>query len=127
MGWLFRLISGGVIGQIGEQINKWQEISLQSKNASERIEADRAIAALQARKDVLVAESRDNIALRIRVLARMFFGLPLGIFIWKVVVWDKVLGLGVTDGLDTQMWNLMYMVYGFYFASEIAYFMKRKV
>lgn len=124
MKWLINLFTGGLVGEISDGINRWQKNSLDAKNQSERIEADRAINMLQARKDILVAESRDAWALRMRVLARFFFGAPLGVFVWKVVVYDKVLGLGVTDDLSADMWKLMYLVYTFYFASEIAWFLK---
>jgi len=116
MTWLLNLISGGIIGKIGAQINEYREISLKAQNDGERIKADRAANVLQAQKEVMVAESRSNW----NIVARVFAGLPLMLFVWKVIVWDKLLGLGVTDALDPKMWNLLYLVYSFYFVNEIA-------
>jgi hypothetical protein len=116
MSWLINLISGGLIGKIGKQINEYHATSLKAANESERINANRSANVLQAQKDVLVAEARSQW----NVIARVFAGLPLMLFVWKVIVWDKLLSLGVTDALDPKMWNLLYLVYSFYFVNEIA-------
>jgi hypothetical protein len=40
-------------------------------------------------------------------LPRPLFAFAFIIYVWKVVVWDKVLGLGTTDGLsgDVSQWG----------------------
>lgn len=118
---ILNFIGGGIVGQIGKELNTAYANRLAAKNSSERIAADKEIAGLEARKEVLVAESRKgwNIAFR------AFLALPFGLFVWKVVVWDKLLGLGVTDDLSTDMWKLMAVVYGFYFVYETAALFKR--
>ena len=36
--------------------------------------------------------------------------LPFIIFVWKVIVFDKVLGFGRTDPLDPKMWGVFMAV-----------------
>jgi hypothetical protein len=40
-------------------------------------------------------------------IIRPLLALPVVIFMWKVIVWDKVLGLGSTDALtgDVATWS----------------------
>ncbi len=39
-------------------------------------------------------------------MIRPLFAAPFIIFAFKVVVWDKVLRLGVTDALDPNFWSV---------------------
>lgn len=105
----------GVVGKIGAELRGAYQDKLNAKNTSERIEADRRIAAAEAQKAVHVAEAQHGWG----ILVRALFGAPLGLFVWKVIVWDKLLGWGVTDDLSPEMWRLLYIVYGFYFLAEI--------
>lgn len=84
----------------------------------ERIAADERVKTLEQRRAVLVAEASVTKA---NVLVRSFIALPVGILIWKVLVWDKALGQwtgGRTDALDPNLWNVVTMVLGFYFLYE---------
>ena len=40
-------------------------------------------------------------------IIRPLLALPVVVFMWKVIVWDKVLGLGTTDALtgDVALWS----------------------
>ena len=49
---------------------------------------------------------------------RPLFALPFIIYNLKVVVWDKVLGLGTTDVLSDQYWQLQMIVFGAYFITR---------
>lgn len=122
IGLILNFLGGGIVGQIGKELNAAYKSKLAAKNNTERVEADKVISTLQARKDVLVAESRS----RWNIAFRAFLALPFGLFVWKAVVWDKLLGLGATDDLSADLWNLMMVVYGFYFVYETASLFKRK-
>ena len=122
IGLILNFLGGGIVGQIGKELNAAYKNKLAAKNNTERVEADKVISTLQARKDVLVAESRS----RWNIAFRAFLALPFGLFVWKAVVWDKLLGLGATDDLSADLWNLMMVVYGFYFVYETASLFKRK-
>ena len=49
---------------------------------------------------------------------RPAFALPFVIFNFKVIVWDKVLGLGVTADLSPAFWQLQMVVFGAYFLTR---------
>ena len=118
---ILNFLSGGIVGQIGKQLNQAYKTRLDSKNETERVEADKTIASLEARKAVLVAESRSQW----NIIFRAILAVPFAAFVWKVIVWDKLLGLGTTDNLSPELWNLMMVVYGFYFVYETASLFKR--
>lgn len=53
-------------------------------------------------------------------IIRPLFALPFIIFTFKVIVWDKVLGWGVTDKIDPNMWGVFQaVVYSYFGATAI--------
>ena len=50
-------------------------------------------------------------------MIRPLFALPFIIFIFKVVVWDKVLAMGTTDAIDVQMWQVCQTIVISYFGA----------
>ena len=95
-GWLANLIGGPVIAGL---INGYKA-KLDAANTQDRIAADLAgkeiAAEIEARKAasaIIIAEQGRWYTAMIRPL----LALPVIIYFWKVIVWDKVLGLGVTD------------------------------
>ncbi len=94
--WLASLIGGPVITGL---INAYKA-KLDAANIHDRIAADLAAkeiaAEIEARKQasaVIIAEQGRWYTAVIRPL----LALPIIIYLWKVIVWDKVLGLGSTD------------------------------
>lgn len=118
---LGKLFLGG-IGSIGKEIRLAQEQKLKAKNTTERIAADTAIATLDARKSVMIADAGRGWAM----IFRGFLALPFGLYAWKYVVWDKMFGLGSTPPLSDKMWDLMLAVYSFYFLFQVAGLFKKK-
>lgn len=96
--WLAALIGGPVVrGMIDAYKAK-----LDAANARDRIAADLAAkeieAGIEARRQanaLLIAEQGRWYTAIIRPL----LAAPVIIYLWKVIVWDKVLGLGTTDPL----------------------------
>ena len=80
----------------------------------ERIYADEKIKILEARRDVLVAESGS----RLNAFIRAGFALPFVIYNAKLVLWDKVLGWGSTDPLSSELFQVELACLGFYFLYE---------
>ncbi|MBI1204017.1 MAG: hypothetical protein GC182_16060 [Rhodopseudomonas sp.] len=85
---------------------------LTSENTSEKIAADlaaRQFAVEQRERElatqVVIAEQGRWYT----ALPRPLFAFAFIIYVWKVVVWDKVLGLGVTDPLsgDVARWAMI--------------------
>lgn len=94
--WLASLIGGPVITGL---INAYKA-KLDASNTRDRIAADLAVkeieAEIEARKQasaIIIAEQGRWYTAVIRPL----LAAPVIIYLWKVIVWDKVLGLGATD------------------------------
>lgn len=110
LGWL----TGGGIAAIGKEINNWKKIKEESKNNSERIEAETQIKQLELQQEVLIREQSHWSTRWIRpVWAGIFI-----IYDFKIVVWDKVLGLGTTDSLPAEFWNIQMVMIGAYFITR---------
>jgi hypothetical protein len=87
----------------------------------QRIESQERITALQARRDVLIAESGS----RWNALMRFLLALGPMIYLNKIFIWDKVLQRGSTDSLTADLWHVALTVVGFYFLADIAAIFKR--
>ena len=77
----------------------------------EKIEQEERVKALEARRDVLKAESDG----RLNAIIRAALAFPVIVFLWKVIIWDKVLALGSTDDLSENLWYVSMIVLGFYY------------
>ena len=103
--WLAQFLTAPIIGGLIDAY----KAKLAADNTQDRTAADlaaRAIAAeIEARKSanaVVIAEQGHWYTAMIRPL----LALPVIIYLWKVIVWDKVLGLGTTDAIggDVGVW-----------------------
>jgi hypothetical protein len=108
LGWLGNLL-GGPFAKAAVDAYR---AKLTSDNTSEKIAADLAAKelALEQRERELAAQV--TIAEQGRwytALPRPLFALAFIIYVWKVVVWDKVLGWGATDALngDVAQWAMI--------------------
>lgn len=87
----------------------------------EKINAEERIKALEARRDVMIAESGSTI----NAIMRIVFAVPPAIYLAKLYVWDKVLAWGTTDPLSPMLEGIMWSVVGFYFLDQLARRLKR--
>jgi hypothetical protein len=102
------------LATIGEKIAEAYAQKANAQTEQQRIEAEERIRTLEARRDVLVAEQGNWLTRSIRPL----LALPFVIYLWKLVVWDKVLAgftNGSTDGLSTELKEVMLLIVGAYF------------
>jgi hypothetical protein len=108
LGWLGNLLGG----PFAKAALDAYRAKLDAGNASEKIAADLAARAL----DVEARERELAAKLIVAEQGRWYTALPRPLFagafiiyVWKVVVWDKVLGLGVTDALggDVAQWAMI--------------------
>lgn len=118
MEWLIgKLIAAPVIGAIlGPIINGLltaQKQKLDAVGSHEAVTVDLAKRSFEldqreaeVNASVVIAEQGNWITRSVRPL----FAMPFIIFCWKVVVWDKVMGLGTTDPLDPKMWGVFMAV-----------------
>lgn len=111
----------GALPAIAGEISKARIQAQNAKTEQERISAEERIKSLEARRDVLVAESNTPW----NTLGRAFLMLPFGLYFAKLLIWDKVLEWGNTDPLSPILTALAFTVYGFYFATDITRILKR--
>jgi hypothetical protein len=99
------------IARIASRIADARIAATQAATDKERIEQEERVKALEARRDVLRAESDG----RVNGVVRALLAAPVVVFLWKVIIWDKVLALGTTDDLSENLWYVTMMVLGFYY------------
>lgn len=110
--WKFLLsLVTGPLSSISNDIKEAYQSKLAAANDAERIAADERINLLEARKSVILAAQSDPL----ERLVRIGFALPFVLYTWKLVIWDKIFALGVTDGLSADLTQLMWIVVGGYF------------
>lgn len=94
---------------------------LESTNAQDlaavdllKAEITAEVAARHEATNLLIAEQGSWMTRCIRPL----FALPFIIYSFKIVVWDKVLGLGITEhGIDAQFWGVFQTIIISYFGA----------
>jgi hypothetical protein len=112
-----KLLAAPVIGAILQPIVSGlltaQKQRLDAEGSHEAVAADLAKRAFdldqreaEVNASIIIAEQGNWITRSVRPM----FAAPFIIFCWKVVVWDKVLGLGTTDPLDPRMWGVFMAV-----------------
>lgn len=102
------------IGSIVDRIAAAYEARQNAETDQERIAADERIRTLEARRDVMVAESGTPI----NQIIRLLFALPVAVYYAKLFLWDKVFALGATDPLSPDLTKVAWVIIGFYFLSE---------
>jgi len=93
-----------------------------ARTEQEKIDAERDIKMYQGRIDVIENAQKDPYERFVRI----GFASPFVIYVWKLVVWDKTLGLGATDPLSEDLMTLMWIVVAGYFADGIVKKVMRK-
>lgn len=111
---LLGLISGPLTS-ISNDLKEAYTAKLQATNDKERIAADERISILEARKTSILAAQSDPIERWVRI----GFALPFIAYEWKLVIYDKVLQMGVTDPLSADLKQLMWIVVGGYFVDTV--------
>lgn len=107
--WLLKLVNP--IKAIASEISKVKLAQQNADTEAKRLETEVHLEVLESKKQVLLAE-QDNFLTR---SVRPLWAAPFVIYTWKIVVWDKVFGFGVTDPLDEKMWALSMLIAGNYF------------
>lgn len=110
-GTILSWLTGGGIAAIGKELRLAHEAKLKAANDSERIAADVRIKELEARQSSILAAQQD----RYERWVRIGFALPFVVYINKLLIWDKVLGMGATDPLSPMLTEVFWIVLGGYF------------
>ena len=96
--WLASFIGGPVVNGL---INAYKA-RLDASNTKDRIAAD--LAAKEIEADIVARKEASAVIIAEQgrwytAIIRPLLAFPIIIYLWKVIVWDKVLGLGATDPL----------------------------
>lgn len=109
--WLLKLINP--ISAIAKEIGNTRVRIEQERNTERRIELEGMLGALEAQQNVLIASQQ----FFLNRLARFLLTVPIIVILWKLFIWDKVLGWGVTDPLGSDLWDILKIVMGGYFVT----------
>ena len=117
---LFQIIPGlfNTVNTVTAAISNERLKLIDAKTDEQKIASQERITSLQAKRDVLIAESgRSNL----NAMIRATIGGSVAFVLAKLYVWDKALGQwtgGHTDPLDVNLWNVIMATIGFYFVYE---------
>jgi len=106
--WLLELFGGG----IAEQIRGALQDRLNAQNDAARIAADERLAFLQAR---LASQQMGG---RWITFIQIGFALPFVLYNAKLIVWDKMFGMGITDPLSPALYDLQTTIISFFFVTS---------
>lgn len=110
IGLVLKWLSGGGIQAIGAELRGAYEAKLKAQTDQEKLAAEETIARLEAQQSVLLAEQGRWLTAWVRPAT----ALPFVVFLWKIIIWDKVLGYGSTDNLSPELWEMMKWVISAY-------------
>lgn len=104
------LTGGGLSGLAGE-IRQAHKDKLEAANDSERIAAEERMDLALRRVEAQTKGAGSWMAKTMRA----GFAIPFILYNAKLIVWDKMLGLGSTDALSPYLETVGWIVIGFYF------------
>lgn len=114
IGVILKWLTGGGIAAIGGELRQAYEAKLKAQTDAEKLAAEETIARLEAQQAVLIAEQGRILTSWIRPA----IAAPFVLYIWKLIVWDKIMGQGATDNLSPELWQMMTVVIGAYFLTR---------
>ncbi|AEI03515.1 hypothetical protein OCA5_c23960 [Afipia carboxidovorans OM5] len=115
LSWLASLLSGPIVNGVIDGY----KAKLAAGNDKDRIAADLAQRELEVQRAEIEAQAQ----IRIATVGRFYepekiMGYAVAIYIAKLLVWDKVLGLGSTDPLGGWIETTANLVVAFYFGKR---------
>lgn len=79
-----------------------------AKTEAERIASEERIKTLETKRDIIL-RGQEN---RLEVIVRVLWALPFIAYVWKLLIWDKLLGWGATDPLSPTLEYILWTVLG---------------
>jgi len=119
MNWLIGLVTGGVgtaIKELAGPLERAYQAKLNAKNDADRLEAEKQIEFFKGQMALAQAAVANDKWWSTRELIGKF----ACAYVFKIVVWDTVLQLGVTPDPGPQVTGIVMLVLGFYFGSKAA-------
>lgn len=114
IGTILSWLTSSGIKAVGGELRAAYDSRLKATNDHEKLEADQNIARLEAQRSVLIAEQGKWMTAWVRPA----IAFPFVIYLWKLVIYDKVLALGATDGLSPELWQMMTVIITAYFLTR---------
>jgi len=104
-------IIGIGLPSIIEQITKERTKQANAKTEQEKIQSEERIKVLESKREIILQSQKGKVEQWVRVA----FAFPFIAYIWKLILWDKVFGLGSTDNLSPTLEYVMWTVLSGYF------------
>ncbi len=101
-------------GDLTNALIRAHEMRQRAQTDAQKLAAEKRIALIEAQQAIVVAEQRNRLTRWIRPV----IAAPFAIYVWKIIVWDKVFGLGATDPLSAEFHEIMLVVLGAYFLAR---------
>lgn len=114
MKWLLDLVLGGAVEKFTGPLERAYQAKLTAQNSEQRIEADKAISFFEGQ----IALARTAAESDRWWSPRSLMGWCATAYVFKIVVWDTVLGLGVTPNPGSQVTGIVMTIIGFYYGSR---------
>lgn len=115
----------GTLNGITAAISNAQIAKINATTQQEQIHAQEVINTLQARRDVMIAESAHS---NINAIMRFIVAVGPASYLLKIFLIDKTFGFlfhTATDPLDPNLWQVVMIVLGFYFLYDASTAMSR--
>lgn len=111
---LLNLLGGNLVQTVSEELSEAYQAKLRAETNEAKLEAQVNIAYLEGRMNVLLAEQKRWLTAWIRPA----LAAPVVILLWKLIVWDTVLGWGVTPDPGEFIRWVVVTVVGAYFLTR---------
>lgn len=108
--WIAKLLSSVLSSNLLQVFSQAFVEKLKAQNNSEKIAAD-----LQGVQDSLAAQTVIAEESKWFPFVRWGFAFPFMVYDCKILIWDRVLSMGHTDGLSTELWQIQMIIITAYF------------
>lgn len=116
MNWLLSLLTGGLLDKLIGPLERAYQAKIAAQTDKDKLAADQAIAFYQGQVALATTAAQYDKWWSTREL----IGKCALLYVAKIVVYDTVLGLGMTPDPGPQVSGIVMMVIGFYFGSKAA-------
>jgi len=114
----------GLLGPVSNIVASLNQYKIAQVNATAEVDKQaiqKQIDALHDKATVLTAEIGNRFAAMVTATVQAMIAIPVAAFVWKVLLWDKVVGSWPdfsTDLRNTdQLWYVILAIIGFYFVT----------
>jgi hypothetical protein len=111
---VLQILTSWLTGDVSKALAKAYADKNNADTEQMRVQADATIRALEIQQ-----ESRAQGGL-LTSWVQTLWAIPFVVYTWKLVMWDKVLGLGSTDALSVSLLQEQALIIGFYFGGSAA-------